>query len=262
MKYFVVSDIHGHYDLLKKALNEAHFNQDKDTLIVAGDSFDRGTQSKEVLEYIMSCPNKILLMGNHDYYFWCALQSQSFLTADIQNGAVQTLSSFIGCKVGNIWAAFNKFIKDKENEDILRLYCDYYINLHFAIEFPNLIITHAWVPDGDWRHASTGQWYDAIEANSLKQYKRGKLPDKPLLIGHFHAWQFAEQYDRVKRLPCNTYFELKENDYIDCDIWQSADGKLTAIDGCSSWPWGGKVNVYVFESDAEFLLYSRPDEDF
>jgi serine/threonine protein phosphatase 1 len=52
-KYFIISDIHGHYNEMITALNNAGFNHNSNhILIVLGDMFDRGNQSKEVLEYL------------------------------------------------------------------------------------------------------------------------------------------------------------------------------------------------------------------
>ena len=61
-RYIFVSDIHGRFDKLTEALAGVNFNKDTDTLVVLGDSFDRGDQSLEVLKYIMSCPTLILLI--------------------------------------------------------------------------------------------------------------------------------------------------------------------------------------------------------
>lgn len=51
---------------MMEALNDAGFNKETDTLVSVGDPFDRGPSSKEVLEYLMSCPHRILIWGNHD----------------------------------------------------------------------------------------------------------------------------------------------------------------------------------------------------
>ena len=66
MKYFFMSDVHGEYSKMIAALNEAGFDKEKDVLVSLGDLFDRGSNSLEVLEYVMSCPNRILIWGNHD----------------------------------------------------------------------------------------------------------------------------------------------------------------------------------------------------
>ena len=49
---FVVGDIHGCFDLLQQALDEAAFNPDRDRLFSVGDLIDRGPQSPQVLLWL------------------------------------------------------------------------------------------------------------------------------------------------------------------------------------------------------------------
>ena len=64
-----MSDIHGCYDDMIKMLEQITFT-DEDTLILAGDYIDRGSQSFEMLKWIESNPkNVIFLRGNHDEEF-------------------------------------------------------------------------------------------------------------------------------------------------------------------------------------------------
>lgn len=69
MSTYVMSDIHGCYDELMKMLEKIQFSSD-DTLIIAGDYMDRGSQSLEMLDWILDTPdNVILIKGNHDAEF-------------------------------------------------------------------------------------------------------------------------------------------------------------------------------------------------
>ena len=73
MKYFCVSDIHGHYDILVESLKEKGWDPDNMShkLIFIGDVVDRGPQNKEVLEFVYKLhkENKaIFIMGNHDVF--------------------------------------------------------------------------------------------------------------------------------------------------------------------------------------------------
>lgn len=69
MSTYVMSDLHGCYDLFMKMLEVINFNEN-DTLILAGDYVDRGNGVYKLLEYLMNRPdNMILLMGNHDEEF-------------------------------------------------------------------------------------------------------------------------------------------------------------------------------------------------
>lgn len=65
-KVYVMSDIHGRYDVFIKMLNKIKFT-DKDTLYVIGDVFDRGPESIRTSLYIMSKENIIMLAGNHEF---------------------------------------------------------------------------------------------------------------------------------------------------------------------------------------------------
>ena len=54
MKYFVFSDIHGHYQLLINELKKAGFdiNNDNHMLICIGDNFARGKENIVVYQYL------------------------------------------------------------------------------------------------------------------------------------------------------------------------------------------------------------------
>lgn len=71
-RIFVVSDIHGHYDLFIKLLLQIKFNQD-DFLYIIGDVCDRGPDSLKLIFYIQKHPNIVLLKGNHEYMMQEAL---------------------------------------------------------------------------------------------------------------------------------------------------------------------------------------------
>lgn len=60
MRYFITSDIHGHYTELKQALDNKGFNKDADTLVICGDLLDRGKENVKCLQYVNSLPNKVL----------------------------------------------------------------------------------------------------------------------------------------------------------------------------------------------------------
>ena len=73
MKRFVIGDIHGGFLAFKKLLESVEFNYEEDLLISLGDLVDGWSQSKEVIELLITIKNKIILRGNHDemalYYY-------------------------------------------------------------------------------------------------------------------------------------------------------------------------------------------------
>ena len=62
---YVMSDLHGNYDMFIEMLKKINFNK-KDTLYILGDIIDRGLNPVEIYDYIIANPNIILLMGNHE----------------------------------------------------------------------------------------------------------------------------------------------------------------------------------------------------
>ena len=74
MKYYVTSDTHGYYSLLKAALEQAGYfsEQEAHRLVILGDLFDRGGEAKEMQDFIlqqMASGNLILVKGNHEDLF-------------------------------------------------------------------------------------------------------------------------------------------------------------------------------------------------
>jgi len=69
-KFFIISDIHGKYDMFEKMLG--HWNKDTEQLIILGDLIDRGEDSLKVVKKAMTLKDNygaIILMGNHEDMF-------------------------------------------------------------------------------------------------------------------------------------------------------------------------------------------------
>lgn len=67
MATYVIGDVQGCYDALKKLLKKIKFNSKKDTLIFCGDLVNRGGQSLDVLRWVYK--NRTVcqvVLGNHD----------------------------------------------------------------------------------------------------------------------------------------------------------------------------------------------------
>jgi len=155
MKYFFVSDIHGQFNKLTEALHDAGFQPEQDTLVNLGDPFDRGPQSKEVLEYLVNLPHKILVWGNHDLRLrdvFYAIGRDDYSTTpewyDYSNGMLETLRSFISDKVPE--ASINTLLyvlyQNNAFKDIKNQLVEYFHSCVYALEFKDLIGCHAWLP--------------------------------------------------------------------------------------------------------------------
>ena len=91
MRYFITSDIHSYYSILKKELEKQGFDKDRDTLITLGDNFDRGDESLEMYEFLSKLPNVILVRGNHEDLLVDMVESGYLKSYDFSNGTVKTV---------------------------------------------------------------------------------------------------------------------------------------------------------------------------
>ena len=71
MKFFVISDVHGFYDEMIEALNEAGFDKDNENhwLVSCGDEWDRGSNPIGVMKFFCSLERKTIIRGNHTTLF-------------------------------------------------------------------------------------------------------------------------------------------------------------------------------------------------
>ena len=69
---YVISDIHGKYDLFMRLMDKVGFS-DSDTLYVCGDVIDKGEEPIRLLKTVLGMKNTRMIIGNHekmllDYY--------------------------------------------------------------------------------------------------------------------------------------------------------------------------------------------------
>ena len=93
MKIFVFSDCHGYADELINALNDAGFERNNPShfLVGCGDYLDRGRQPQEIIKFLNSIDNKILVRGNHTDLLVDCISRGYPESHDWQNGTAQTI---------------------------------------------------------------------------------------------------------------------------------------------------------------------------
>jgi len=68
MALYVIGDIQGCYDELRRLLDYLQFDDGQDELWLTGDLVNRGPQSLQVLRYLKQLPNCVSVLGNHDLH--------------------------------------------------------------------------------------------------------------------------------------------------------------------------------------------------
>lgn len=68
MATYCIGDVQGCFDELLLLLQEIAFDAQKDRLIFVGDLVNRGPHSLAVLDFVMTTPNVLVVLGNHDLH--------------------------------------------------------------------------------------------------------------------------------------------------------------------------------------------------
>lgn len=96
-KTFIVGDVHGCLDMLKRLMGSIGWSPEADRLIFLGDFIDRGSQSRGVVEYVMEIAKLServeCLMGNHEQILLDFMDGKDTNTFFL-NGGVATLNSY------------------------------------------------------------------------------------------------------------------------------------------------------------------------
>ncbi len=198
-KLFVVSDVHGHYTLLKAALDKAGFDmENEDHLVVCcGDYFDRGSENVEVLKFFERLKYKVLLRGNHEDLLLKLLQTGKVLPHNYINGTMRTLQDFFG-----------KYFIDPADDTIdfsgktrtVDRICEFIDETVNYFETENYVFVHGWLPEGAQttearEKASREAWEQARWTKWVERYNGERpLADKTLVCGHVPSF-YANRFD-------------------------------------------------------------------
>ena len=185
---------------MREALTKAGFFDDPTPhkLLILGDLFDRGLESREMQAFICSLMDKdevILIRGNHEDLF------KAFATVDmgnpyshhISNGTYNTALHLTGMDknlaLGSPHSIALAAMTTPYFRVIMSAMLDYY-------ETSNYIFVHGWIPCfkehhgfnaiSDWRNASPELWAKARWINGMAAYE-SVYDDKTIVCGHWHA---------------------------------------------------------------------------
>lgn len=184
MKYFVVSDIHSHYDVLIHSLNKKGYNQDNHNhhLIVLGDLFDRGHQTIEVLKYLYRLTKEekcTIILGNHDVFLLELLEEKYETTYfNIRhNGTGETLKhlSMLEPTYDNL-----KEIREVIEREYPFLY-DWISSFKEYYELGDYIFVHGGIDGSNplWKETTTRKQF-----TWGKEYDLPKVEGKTVVSGH------------------------------------------------------------------------------
>lgn len=206
MKYFVSADIHGYFDEWMQALKEKGFdiNNPNHKIIICGDALDRGRQPKQIIDFILSNKDKVILIrGNHEDLMEEMILRNNNTAMDLSNGTAYTIIDlYPEWQISEF--DLSKIARETRLQEMLDLCVDYFETDHY-------IFVHGWIPiiencylyDENWRNARKERWQKARWTNPVIMYRNEIYePNKTIVCGHWHCsalWheQNPEQYEEV-----------------------------------------------------------------
>ena len=239
MKYFVSGDIHGFYDEWQSALKEKGFDisNPEHKIILCGDLFDRGSQPKEIIEFVLKHKDKVILIrGNHEDLMQQMIDRNSSDYGDLCNGTAQTIVDlYPEWQISEF--DLKKIAKKTRLQEVLDMCVDYYETTHY-------IFVHGWIPivencylyDSNWRTARKERWEKARWANPVEMYRYEIYePNKTIVCGHWHCSALWHEQNP------DVYEEFGDKANFEPFITKN----MIAIDACTTY--SHKVNVIVLE---------------
>jgi len=133
-KIFAIGDIHGCFDKLCELMAKINIDRDNDTLLFLGDYIDRGSDSFDVVEYLIDLKKNfqkiVFLKGNHEEMLEKYLAGKDRLTY-LMNGGQPTLESYM------------KRSQMTGSPPIPQEHLDFFESLSLYYESDNYIFVHA-----------------------------------------------------------------------------------------------------------------------
>lgn len=211
MHYYAISDTHGFFDPLHKALTDAGFFKDTEPkkLILCGDMMDRGAQAVEMQNFMLDLLQKdelIFIRGNHEDLmrdflrdFSAAKDREMFLLWNgqhhLHNGTFGTACQLAGMEPKEVWENTGQFISRVMHSVFLQNLIPAAVDFY---ETERFVFTHGFIPCGDprnpkyhsnWRNSSKSDWEATRWINGMKaaEVHGVREPDKTIVCGHWNA---------------------------------------------------------------------------
>ena len=231
MKYFVTSDIHGHYSVLIELLNTNGYDENNTNhkLIVCGDMFDRGLESLEVYKYLKRLKSEekaIIVFGNHDNMLKDVLTNQTRVKFNIEhNGLGETIKSFYS-------SVSDKEINLEDLEDCKKVINEGYPeliewleDLPLFYELENYIFVHAGLncdKEVDWRTETDERTFIWTKKFHLDEFDTNHI-DKTIVCGHYRT----SEMDAECREGEYGFYKKINKIFIDANVEES--GQLNCL---------------------------------
>ena len=223
---YVISDIHGYYDLLIKLLKKVNFTMN-DNLICLGDMIDKGPNSIKVLNLLFTLPNCKCILGNHEYDFL------KYYNNIMQETSDDTDYNIILKKLQGYFPEDGYLLTWDMINRLEELPC--------YLEYDNYIVCHAGVPiDSNHNMKDLRKCYieDFVYDRFFKD-RNFPVGNKCIIFGHTPVRYITNEdkfifYKRSNYVNCvniNDYYKI----HIDTGVYLSNTLGILCIDNCKAY---------------------------
>jgi len=186
MAVYVMSDLHGEYDLYRRMLEKIRFS-DRDTLYVIGDVVDRGPKPMEILLDMMMRPNVFPLIGNHEVM---AMECLRFLSKEITEETIGEMDAVMTGKLLD-WQSNGaettirgfRNLDEETRQDILDYLSEFEAFAALQVKGRKYLLVHAGLQN--FSPERPLEDYDISEMVwSRPDYEKDYFPDIYVISGH------------------------------------------------------------------------------
>jgi serine/threonine protein phosphatase 1 len=241
---FIFGDIHGDLAALERTLASLPPLRAADTLVFLGDYLDRGPSSAQVIEHVMSLPERtparvVALRGNHEDAWLRVLDEgwDNFVTTH-KNGTLATLRSFIGGDVPDPdEAPTNHELEAMSNASFFPGRVTTWLRaLPYWYENEHGIYVHGALParaDGSFPHPAEVEPQGTLVWCSDPSFFR-RYTGKPVVVGHTSTRHLntSPQLPRglSEHTPDDTTDMFRRGSVFGLDTGSGSGGFLTALE--------------------------------
>ena len=186
MATYVTSDLHGEYDRFIRLLDEINL-KDEDTLFVLGDVIDRGPHPIKLLQKLMTMPNVICLVGNHELM---GLEVLEFLNKEITEDSIEELdvnmtNNIITWQMNGCKTTTKEFhqLSAEERQDVIDFIRDFSVYEKVEVNGQKYLLVHAGL--GNYSPEKDIEDYSLYELIWMRaDYEQKYFDDVYVISGH------------------------------------------------------------------------------
>lgn len=197
-----MGDAHGSLKSVQQVLSRAHYDDKKDRLIILGDICDGWGETKQLIDYLITLEDVILVLGNHDLWLIDWLYTGKTPQIWTTQGGEATIKSYQGC---------TEELKEKHKKFYARglyVYVDVHarVYVHGGIDLKKSFLEQ----EKNYVVWDRELWHNRYHLDNTGQYKE-------IYVGHTSTWG----WEKVPARHSNVWF---------MDQGGGFEGKLSLMD--------------------------------